>query len=130
MGYDAESGKPYADLSNSVLGYEAMRLTQNVQDSSTSATARTDLNWEAARKFLDQVQNKSDSGSNNAGGFFYRPGESKAGTATNSAGVVVFRSYGSMTYAGLLSLIYADVHRDDPRVRSRIRMGHRALDAG
>ena len=53
-----------------------------------------------------------------AGGFFYKPGESKAGTTTNKDGVVVFRSYASMTYAGLLALIYADVNRNDTRVRS------------
>ena len=30
------------------------------------------------------------------------------------------RSYGSMTYAGLLSLIYAEVDRNDPRVQSAV----------
>ena len=42
----------------------------------------------------------------------------KAGAATNQQGALVFRSYGSMTYAGMLSLIYANVDRDDPRVRT------------
>jgi squalene-hopene/tetraprenyl-beta-curcumene cyclase len=41
-----------------------------------------------------------------------------AASFTNAAGVVKFRSYGSMTYAGLLALIYADVDKNDPRVRS------------
>ena len=36
----------------------------------------------------------------------------------NEDGTVRFRSYGSMTYAGLLSLIYSEVTRDDPRVQS------------
>ena len=34
--------------------------------------------------------------------------------------MVRLRTYGSMTYAGLLSLIYADVDRKDPRVQSAV----------
>jgi len=52
------------------------------------------------------------------GGFIYSPangGESKAGTTTSPEGDRL-RSYGSMTYAGFMSMIYADVSRDDPRV--------------
>ena len=49
------------------------------------------------------------------GGFYYTPaagGESKAGV-TDDGGL---RSYASMTYAGLKSLIYAGLDADDPRV--------------
>lgn len=118
MGYDQATGRSYADLSDSVIAYEAMRLTQGAEDLRDKSEAHVDLDWEAARRFLDRVQNKAAAGTNNAGGFGYRPDESKAGTHTNQAGVIVFRSYGSMTYAGLLSLIYADVKKDDPRVLS------------
>ena len=51
------------------------------------------------------------------GGFYYTPaagGTSQAGTTENGG----LRSYGSMTYAGLKSLIYAGVGPDDPRVKS------------
>jgi len=41
-----------------------------------------------------------------------------AGSTTNEAGEVRLRSYGSMTYAGLLSFIYAEVDKNDPRVQS------------
>jgi squalene-hopene/tetraprenyl-beta-curcumene cyclase len=64
------------------------------------------------------------------GGFIYAPGpsgdephagESKAGTIeeTLSDGTVAsrLRAYGSMTYAGFKSYVYADLDRDDPRVR-------------
>lgn len=118
MGYDQGTGRAYADLSDSVIAYEAMRLTQSAEDLRDKSEAHVDLDWEAARRFLERIQNKSSAGTNEAGGFAYRPDESKAGTATNKAGVVVFRSYGSMTYAGLLSLIYADVKKTDPRVMS------------
>ena len=40
-----------------------------------------------------------------------------AGGETNAAtGRVALRSYGSMSYAGLLSYVYADLKHDDPRV--------------
>ena len=51
------------------------------------------------------------------GGFIYTPvgeGESKAGK-TDAGGL---RSYASMTYAGLKSLLYAGVNKDDIRVQA------------
>lgn len=118
MGYDRETGRQYTDLSDSVIAYEAMRLTQGAEDLRDKSEAHVDLDWTAAARFLERLQNKPATGAENAGGFAYRPDESKAGTTTNKEGVVVFRSYGSMTYAGLLSLIYADVNKNDPRIQS------------
>ncbi len=54
------------------------------------------------------------------GGFYYTVaagGSSQAGT-TEQGGL---RSYGSMTYAGLKSMIYAGVAADDPRVEAAVR---------
>ncbi len=54
------------------------------------------------------------------GGFYYTAaagGESPAGKTPNGG----LRSYGSMTYAGLKSMIYAGVGRDDPRVKAATR---------
>jgi len=51
------------------------------------------------------------------GGFYYTPaagGTSQAGLAANGG----LRSYGSMTYAGLKSMIYAGVKADDPRIKA------------
>lgn len=53
----------------------------------------------------------------NDGGFYYTPaggGQSEAGNTPNGG----LRSYGSMTYAGLKSMIYAGVDVDDPRVKA------------
>ena len=53
----------------------------------------------------------------NDGGFIYSPvegGQSPAGK-TDDGGL---RSYGSMTYAGFKSMIYAGVKKDDPRVKA------------
>lgn len=51
------------------------------------------------------------------GGFYYTPaagGTSQAGQTDNGG----LRSYGSMTYAGLKSMIYAGLKEDDPRVKA------------
>lgn len=71
--------------------------------------------WEKALEFVQRTQNRSESNdqawAGDDGGFVYYPGFSYAeGT----------RSYGSMTYAGLLSYSYAEVGRDDPRVQSAL----------
>jgi squalene-hopene/tetraprenyl-beta-curcumene cyclase len=122
MGYDPSTGRAYADLSNSYLAYEAMKLTANVEDLRKAGDKRADLDWKAAAEFISRVQNLSAEGkpveSADEGGFAYKPGSSMAGSVTNEQGDVALRSYGSMTYAGLLSFIYADIAQDDPRVKS------------
>ncbi|MEM7312934.1 MAG: prenyltransferase/squalene oxidase repeat-containing protein [Planctomycetota bacterium] len=53
------------------------------------------------------------------GGFYYTPaagGSSQAGTNPNGG----LRSYGSMTYAGLKSMLYAGVSQKDPRVKAAV----------
>jgi squalene-hopene/tetraprenyl-beta-curcumene cyclase len=124
MGYDAETDRAYADLSNSYMAYEAMRLTQDVEDLRAAGDPRADLDWGAAREFLAQIQNLASVNTNywvsesdaDRGGFAYSPGS--GASTTNEEGRVTLRSYGSMTYAGLLSLIYADVDEQDVRVQS------------
>ena len=126
MGYDPATGRPYADLSNSYIAYEAMRLTESVEDLRKAGDARADLDWSAAQKFVQRVQNLP--GSNDQpwasddpaerGGFAYKPDSSMAGAVTNADGRIRLRSYGSMTYAGLLSFMYAKVDKQDERVQS------------
>ena len=124
MGYDADQGRPYTDLSNSYMAYEAMRLTQDVEDLRAAGEAKADLDWQAAQEFLAQVQNLKGVNTNaymsadadNQGGFAYSPGA--GASVTNADGTVTLRSYGSMTYAGLLALIYAQVDAQDVRVQS------------
>ncbi len=74
--------------------------------------------------FVSRVQNLETEQNNtsfaakiNDGGFYYTPaagGTSQAGTTPNGG----LRSYGSMTYAGLKSMIYAGLKSDDPRVKA------------
>ena len=63
------------------------------------------------------MQNKPDTGEN-AGGFFYNPTDPKGGAITNAEGKIIFQSYGSITYSGMLALMYANVAKDDPRITS------------
>ena len=54
------------------------------------------------------------------GSFYYTPaagGQSPAGNTANGG----LRGYGSMTYAGLKSMIYAGVKPDDPRVKAAVK---------
>ena len=53
------------------------------------------------------------------GGFYYTPangGESMAGKTPEGG----LRSYASMTYAGLKSMIFAGLDKDDPRVKAAL----------
>ncbi|HVL70181.1 MAG TPA: prenyltransferase/squalene oxidase repeat-containing protein [Vicinamibacterales bacterium] len=74
--------------------------------------------WDKALLFLQRTQNLSETNDQkfaaNDGGFMYYPGFSyheQGGT----------RSYGSVTYAGLLSYTYANLKKDDPRVKGALK---------
>jgi squalene-hopene/tetraprenyl-beta-curcumene cyclase len=74
-----------------------------------------DAAWQKAIAFLQRTQNNSETNdqtwATNDGGFVYYPGFSyhtDGGT----------RSYGSVTYAGVLSYTWANLDRDDERVEA------------
>lgn len=109
---------PHSDMSNTYLAIEALKLTESIaRDSETRQPA---LNWDAALDFISRCQNLESTNDmpniSNDGSFVYFPGNSKAGTQTDKDGRETLRGYGSMSYAGLLSLIYADLKDSDPRV--------------
>ncbi len=138
MGYDAQAGRPYSDLSNSYIAFEAMRLTESVEDFRDQG-GRVDLDWEAALEFLQRIHNHPQfneqawvsNDPEEMGGFVYHPEQTRAGTYTDGDGILRFRSMPGMTYAGLLSYIYAEVDRNDPRVRATVQWAanHWNLDA-
>ncbi|MEM0967984.1 MAG: cycloartenol synthase, partial [Verrucomicrobiota bacterium] len=84
------------------------------------------LDWDAAISFVSRCQNRGESNDlpslhvrpEDQGGFVYFPGNSKAGQTQVGEKKVALRSYGSMSYAGLLSFIYADLDPSDPRMVS------------
>ena len=118
FGYDVRSQEPYADLMNTLQVLEAMRYTADLEEERPAGETRATVDWEAAAAFVSRLQNPPEAGDDHAGGFAYSPSESKAGQEELEDGTVIFRSFGSMTYTGLLALIYAGVDRNDPRVRS------------
>lgn len=119
FGYGGRSrgaGRP--DLSNAAMAIEALH---------DAGLKPSDPAFQNAVKFITRLQNNSETNTagwaGNDGGFVYGPadnrqGESMAGEYTDASGRRLLRSYGSMTYAGLKSFIYAGLTKDDPRVRA------------
>jgi squalene-hopene/tetraprenyl-beta-curcumene cyclase len=114
----------HSDMGNTLAALEAIYHSRRLVEDKSLADAR-DLNWAAAIQFLQNCQNLpahnkqawASDDAKNKGGFVYYPGHSMAGGETNAAtGRVALRSYGSISYGGLLSYIYANLKRDDPRV--------------
>ncbi len=111
-----EHGRP--DLSNLAMSAEAMHA---------AGVPASDRFWQEAIVFLQRTQKgeKNDLpwvlDTDKDGGFIYAPAiqankldqpESKADPVTGR------RSYGSMTYAGFKSLLYAGLSKTDPRVEA------------
>lgn len=117
------SNDSHTDLSNTYLAIEALALSKRVIDDGAYGD-QPELDWDAAVKFLSRCQNLEETNDmdwasddpKNKGGFVYTTFESKAGEDELPDGRKALRSYGSMSYAGLLSLIYAQLGPDDPRV--------------
>lgn len=119
FGYDKSAPHRYADLNNTAFVLEAMRRTQGYEDMRPAGEKKADLDWEAALAFAETLHNGPSAG-DSAGGFAYSPADAKAGTEKDADGRVVLRSYGSITYSGLLSLVYCRLDRADARVQSTL----------
>ncbi len=116
----------HSDLSNTMYALEAIYYTKYLKNEAGKDFEAKDLNWKAAIQFVARTQNLPGSNDQkwasddpeNRGGFVYFPGNSKAGEQQLPTGGTALRSYGSMSYAGLLSYIYADLDKNDPRVKA------------
>ena len=128
IGYGS-AGPTRPDLSNTQWALEALYVTDFLAREPFARSAEeakeTDLAWGRALRFLAAVQNveKTATGTwivtgEKDGGFVYRPDSSKASEKHGDSDSL--RSYGSMTYAGLKSMIYAQLKRDDPRVKAAV----------
>jgi len=117
----------YADEQGAGRGQDRQlmeRLGKLREESEEAGQKRETLNWQRAIQFLARCQNLPQTNKerwvspdqDDRGGFVYYPANSKAGQRITADGGSYPRSYGSMTYAGLLSFIYADVDREDQRV--------------
>ena len=104
LGY---GGEERPDLSNLYIALESLRAT---------SLDPNDPVWQKALTFVTRMQNRSESNdqpwAGNDGGFMYSPAwnppEYGGGT----------KSYGSVTAAGLISLLFAGVDKSDPRVQA------------
>jgi squalene-hopene/tetraprenyl-beta-curcumene cyclase len=108
-------GHKRPDLSNTSFLLDALK---------SSGAGPDDEAVQKALVFVSRCQNLESEANTtpfaakvNDGGFYYTPaagGSSQAGQTENGG----LRSYASMTYAGLKSMIYAGVKPDDPRVKA------------
>ncbi|MES2790501.1 MAG: prenyltransferase/squalene oxidase repeat-containing protein [Planctomycetota bacterium] len=128
--WDEDEGKNKADLEYGGAGYGSksrpdLSNTQFLLEALRAAGAQpSDPAVQKALVFVSRTQNLESEANTtpfsskiNDGGFYYTPaagGSSVAGNADNGG----LRSYGSMTYAGLKSMIYAGVGPNDPRVKA------------
>ncbi len=111
-GYDS---KQRPDMSNTQFLIEALKK---------AGVSENDPAMQKALIFVSRAQNLESPHNTlpyankvNDGGFIYTPakgGESKAGNTDNGG----YKSYGSITYAGLKSLIFAGLNREDERVKA------------
>jgi len=114
-----KKGRP--DLSNTQLMIEALRSV---------GTSENDPAIQRALVFVSRTQNlvgpentapfaERNTEADDVGGFYYTPaagGESQAGGSPEAG----LRSYASMTYAGLKSMIFAGLTKDDYRVQAAL----------
>ncbi len=110
FGYNSDKR---ADLSNTQFTLEALKAAGLDEKSEA---------FQNCLQFLQRCQNRSESNdqpwaSNDGGGIYY-PGSSKAGVIKLADGRVIYKSYGSMTYALLRGFILVGLKPDDPRVQA------------
>lgn len=121
----------HSDMNNTLMAIEAMRMSESAlrQKDQGKQPLKHDLDWKALEHFLASCQNLPERSDNpnlsnqpeDRGGFIYHPGESKAGEVVDEETKrAALRSYGSISYAGMMSFAYARVGKDDDRVRAVI----------
>lgn len=108
------------DLSNTQMMLEALHQSGLRSDDPVYQRA---LAFVSRCQILDATNDQPFANGATDGGFIYTSaggGESKANDE-RAEETVPLRSYGSMTYAGFKSMLYADVSRDDPRIQACLR---------
>jgi squalene-hopene/tetraprenyl-beta-curcumene cyclase len=127
-----------SDINNTTTALEALYYTRYLKNDVANDPETKDLNWKAATQFISRTQNlpefndqKWASGDpDNKGGFVYFPDNTKSGVTKLADGKTALQSYGSASYSGLLSYIYAQMDKNDPRVKSVVEWlnRHYSLD--
>jgi squalene-hopene/tetraprenyl-beta-curcumene cyclase len=114
-GYGRTGDRP--DLSNTSFFLDALEATGASQNDTAVKNA---IFFLSRCQNLETEFNQTPAASKiNDGGFYYTPatgGNSQAGNTDNGG----LRSYGSMTYAGLKSMVFAGLTPEDKRVRAAL----------
>lgn len=127
IGYGDEKGN-HADLSNMHFTLEALKYAEAyLADRGDALKNEPKLNFAAAIDFIARCQNMPtnkqpwvSTDAQDRGGFIYGPTETR-GPKVEQNGRTAMRSYGSISYAGLLSFIYAGLDANDPRVTAAVQ---------
>jgi hypothetical protein len=115
VGYGAKSNP---DLSNTAFLIDALKASNAGPD---DEAIRRALVFVSRCQNLESEHNTTPNAAKvNDGGFYYSPTLSKQDEDRQTANGGL-RSYGSMTYSGLKSMIYAGLTKDDPRVKAAVR---------
>ena len=114
IGYGDDKSPDLCNLEWAIeaLKYEETKNIELLSPEEKEIYRQKMLYFENALVFLSKCQNSKAANSHakyDDGGFIYSPNESKADN---------FRSYGSMTYAGLKSMIYMKAGKSDPAVNA------------
>jgi len=113
----AGKGATRPDLSNTAFYIEALRDSGAKADDPAIKNA---LIFVSRCQMNSETNDLSFAKGQSSGGFIYSTnagGESKFPNQKDREGHEILAAYGSMTYAGLKSFIYAGLTKDDPRVQ-------------
>ena len=119
IGYGSNQQK--SDLSNTQFALEALYLTQSIEDQEYLSSKSYKELWNNSLAYIKNTQITEDNpypwidtkDKEEHGGFLYSPDRSQI--KQNK-----LRSYGSMTYAGLKSMIFAKLSKNDPRIKAAL----------
>lgn len=124
------SSYDHSDMGNTLQALEALHATRMLGSQDQGKKPEAALDYAAAIRFLQHCQNLASHNPEkwvsedpvNKGGFVYYPGSSKAGEyPVPGTERVALRSYGSISYGGLLAYAYAQLDKQAPQVQAVIQ---------
>jgi squalene-hopene/tetraprenyl-beta-curcumene cyclase len=120
-------GKSRPDLSNTAYLIDALKACDAQSDDKAIQDALVFVS--RCQNLESQYNTTQFAGKINDGGFYYTPaiGRQDEARSTSTGGL---SSYGSMTYSGLKSMIYAGLTKDDPRVKAAYQWIQKNYDVG
>ncbi len=115
FGYYEDSSKEYVHGLDTFFSMQAIAVTGTDSPDSTPSNRLAAIDWSETVNYFTKRQGNRLAPLPAAPEYMYSPGP---GRAEGQPADIYFHSYGSMTYIGLLALVYADIDRSDVRVRS------------